>query len=33
MRLCENEDGVIMRLLRNGEVDGMRRQCYKKGFY
>ena len=29
MRLCENEDCVIMRLLQNGEVDGMR-QCYGK---
>ena len=29
MRLCENDDCVIMRLLRNGEIDGMR-QCYRK---
>ena len=29
MRLCENEDCVIMRLLRNIEVDGML-QCYRK---
>ena len=31
MRLCENEDCVIIRLSRNGEVDGMR-QCYRKSF-
>ena len=31
MRLCENEDCVIMRVLRNVEVDGMR-QCYRKSF-
>ena len=29
MQLSENEDYVIMRLLRNREVDGMR-QCYRK---
>ena len=28
---CENEDGVMMRLLRNGEVDGIR-QCHGKSF-
>ena len=28
MRQCEIGECVIMRLLRNGEVDGMR-QCYK----
>ena len=31
MRLCENEDCVIMRLLRNREVDGMC-QCHGKSF-
>ena len=31
MRLWEHEDCVIMRLLRNREVDGMR-QCYRKSF-
>ena len=29
MRLCENEDCVIMRLWQDGEVDGMR-QCNEK---
>ena len=31
MRQCSNGECVIMRLLRNGEVDGMH-QCYRKSF-
>ena len=31
MRHCSNGHCVIMRLLRNGDVDGMRK-CYRKSF-
>ena len=31
MRLCENEDCVVIRHLRNREVDRMR-QCYGKSY-